>query len=376
MDLHKTYGLRRVINAYDKATALAGAIVLPEIIEVVAECLRQPYELDAIQETAGRVIADATGAEWGCVTACAAAGITLGVAASMTGTDRGKITQLPDTTGMPHRVIIQKGHCVNFGAAVTQMIRLAGAEVVEVGEADRCTPEHVRRGLSKEGVAAVMAVESYHTVGYAGVKLPRLAELVREGGVPLILDAATQELRLGELVSYGPDLILASAHKYFSSTTAGIVAGRRDLVEAVYLQNHGIGRGMKAGKEAIFGVIAALERHMQQDMAAWSAEEDRKVRRAIGLLEGVSGLEAAASPDPNGCPFSRVRVAVESEVCGHSAVSLKRALAEGDPTVVVRVYNPDEGCLYLNLTEMNDKEVAYACEKIRTIVTEKRRSSR
>jgi len=40
-------------------------------------------------------------------------------------------------------------------------------------------------------------------------------------------------------------------------------------------------------------------------------------------------------------------------------------LAEGDPTVVVRVYGSDEGCVYLNLTEMNESEVAFTCGRIR-----------
>ena len=223
--------------------------------------------------------------------------------------------------------------------------------------------------LAKEGVAAVVAVESYHTARHRGPTLSELAHLAHEAGVPLIVDAATQELRLRELVSYGPDLAVASAHKYFSSTTAGIVAGRKGLVEAVYAQDRGIGRGMKAGKEAIFGVIAALEHHMQQDMSSWTAEEDRKVRRVLDLLADAPGLQTAASPDPNGCPFSRAKLAIDPEASGHTAVSLPQALAEGDPSVVVRVYHPDEGCIYLNMTEMNDDDITFACGRIRGILS-------
>ena len=306
------------------------------------------------------------------MTACAAAGITLGVAASMTGRDPAKVAQLPDTTEMPNRVIIQKGHCINFGAPVKQMIRLSGAEVVEVGDANTCSAELIRHELARGNVAAIVAVESYHTVHTVrarGPKLSELAELAHEAGVPLIVDAATQELRLHELVSYDLDLVVASAHKYFSSTTAGIVAGRRELVEAVYLQNRGIGRGMKAGKEAIFGVIAALDHHMQQDIATWTAEENRKVQRVLDLLADIPGLRAVADPDPNGCPFSRVRLSVDSPITGHTAVSLQQVLADGDPTVVVRVYHPNDGCVYLNMTEMNDKDIAFACEKIKEAVS-------
>ena len=369
MDLYEKYGLRRVINAYDKATSLGGAAVLPEIVEVVAECLRHPYELDAIQRVAGRVIAEATGAEWGCVTACAAAGITLGVAASMTGGDLGKVMQLPDAAGMPSRVIIQKGHCINFGAEVAQMIRLSGAQVVEVGSANSCSAELIRHELAKEDAAALVAVESYHTVGARGPSLAELAQIAHAAGVPLIVDAATQELRLREILASGPDLVIASAHKYFCSTTAGIVAGRKDLVEAAYIQNRGIGRGMKAGKEAIFGVIAALEVHMRSDVAAWTANENRKVRRAIEQLSDLPGVAAAADPDPNGCPFSRVRLAIDPAVAGHTAISLRAALAQRDPMVAVRVYHPNEGSVYLNLTELSDEEIDGLCQALRMLVS-------
>ena len=85
MDLYARYKLRRVINACGKMTALCGAIVLPEIAETVGESLKHFFELDELQAVAGRVIAKASGSQSGCVTACTSAGITLSVAAAMTG---------------------------------------------------------------------------------------------------------------------------------------------------------------------------------------------------------------------------------------------------------------------------------------------------
>lgn len=57
----------------------------------------------------------------------------------------------------------------------------------------------------------------------------------------------------------GGDLVLYSSHKFLGGPTGGIVAGRKDLVRAAYMQNNGIGRGMKVGKESIVGAIAALK---------------------------------------------------------------------------------------------------------------------
>jgi D-glucosaminate-6-phosphate ammonia-lyase len=367
MDLHERYGLTRVINACGKMTHLGGAIVLPEIATAVRESLNHFFVLDELQAAAGRMIAEATGAESGCVTACTSAGITLSVAACMTGVEIAKVLQLPDVTGMCHRVLIQKAHCINYGNPITQAIRLAGATVVEVGVVNRCTQEELRHELSKGDVAAVVHVESHHTVRYGWVQLPAVAQLAREFGVPVIVDGAAQDQRLRELVTAGAALVLTSAHKYLCSTTAGIVAGRQDLVDAVYLQNRGIGRPMKAGKEAIVGAMAALEYRAQQDLAAWTAEQDRKVALIVERLQDIAELQLSVDPDPNGCPFSRVRLTVPGKGGRPSAIALRDALAAGTPTIVVRAHHIDEGYVNLDAIEMTDGEIELVCQRIHEV---------
>ncbi len=369
MDLYEKYQLRRVINACGKMTKLSGAIVLPEIADVAAESMRHFFDLDELQAAAGRVIAQATGAESGCVTACTSAGITLSVAACLTDNDLAKVWQLPDADGMPNRVLIQKGHCVNYGAPITQAIRLAGAVPVELGVVNGCTAEELRHELKRGNVAAVVAVESHHTVPYGWLKLPNVIEIAHEFDVPVIVDGAAQDQRLKELIGFGSDLVITSAHKYLCSTTGGVVAGRKEMVDAVYLQNRGIGRGMKAGKEAILGAMAALEYRMQQDVPAWTAEQDRKVQLILDRLGDVPGLRLSVDADPNGCPFSRARLTPDPQVTGRTAAELAAKLAEGNPTVVPRAHHTDEGYLNLDAIEMTDDEIEFACEKVRKILS-------
>ena len=336
MDLHKKYQLRRVINACGKMTHLGGAIVLPETASAAAEAMQHFFVLDELQAAAGRIIAEASGAESGCVTACTAAGITLGVAATMTGTDVAKVYQLPDTEGMANRVLIQKGHCVNYGQPITQAIRLAGARPVEVGVVNRCTRAELRHELERGHVTAIVHVESHHTVRHGWVELSLVAELAHEYDVPVIVDGAAQDLRLRQLIGAGADIVITSAHKFLCSTTGGVVAGRKDLIDAVYLQNRGIGRPMKAGKEEIMGLIAAvdlfLSRTDEEDRAVWL----RRMEYVVDALLGLPGVKAyvlgegqQASPD-----FApRAYVDLDDPKRARDVI---QAMRNGDPSVVIR----------------------------------------
>jgi L-seryl-tRNA(Ser) seleniumtransferase len=368
LDLFDKYNLTRVINACGKMTSLSGAMVRPEVIAAAAEAMGHFFVLDELHAAAGRVIAHVTGAESGCVTACSAAGITLGVAACMTGNDIAQVWQLPDTSGMPHRVLIQKGHCVNYGQPVTQAIRLSGASVAELGTVDGVTPAEIKHELSKGGVASFLFVKSHHTVQHGCVPLPEVVAQCHTAGVPVIVDGAAQDHQLCELLATGADLVIVSAHKFLCSTTGGVVAGRKDLVDALYLQNQGIGRPMKAGKEAIIGAMAALEYRQREDIAAWTAEQDRKVGLILELLQGIPGLALQVDPDPSGCPFSRVRLTPDPKRTGYSAASLEGALIDGNPTVVPRAHHTDEGYLHLDAIDLTDADLRYACDKVRVIL--------
>ena len=171
------------------------------------------------------------------------------------------------------------------------------------------------------------------------------------------------------MISDGADIVLTSAHKYLCSTTGGVVAGRKDLVDAVYLQNKGIGRPMKAGKEAIVGAMAALQFRASQDMTAWTAEQDRKVQLVIDRLTDLPGLTLSIDADPNGCPFSRARLTLHPSVAKHSAVSLDAILKEGNPAIMMRAHHTDEGYLNLDAIELTDEEIETACREIRRLLT-------
>ena len=368
-NLYEKYNLTPIINACGKMTKLSGAVVLPVIADQVRESLDYFFDLNELQAAAGKLISEATGSESGCVTACTAAGITESIAACMTGTSLGNILQLPDSTGMPNRVIIQKGHCVNYGAPITQNIRLAGAQPVEIGEVNRTLPEQLYHAIDQGNISAILCVESHHAVHKGMIPLEQMVNIAHEHNLPVILDAAAQDQRFSSLIDMGCDLVITSAHKYLCSTTGGIIAGKKQLIDAVLLQNRGIGRGMKAGKEAIIGAMAALQFRMSEDLEAWTIEQDRKAGLVVSLLSGIDGLELQIDPDPNGCPFSRARLTLMPELCGVDVFQLTEQMLNNTPSIVLRAHHANEGYIYIDAIEMSDDQIALTCKRIRDILT-------
>jgi L-seryl-tRNA(Ser) seleniumtransferase len=368
LDLHAKYGLTRIVNACGKMTHLGGAIVLPEIRPQVSSSLGHFFDLDEIQERAGETIAKAFGAEWGCVTACTGAGIALSVAASMTGNDAGRVAQLPDTTGMKNRVVIQKGHAVNFGAPVTQMCRLAGAQVVEIGTVNGAKESHLTHAIDDD-TAAVVFVVSHHTTRFGCIPLSRVVELAHAKGVPVIVDAAAQSFVMPKILATGADIAICSGHKFLCGTTAGVVAGRRDLVDAVYLQNRGIGRPMKVGKEGIFGVLASLEVRMATDTDQWKSQQDSKRDRIHDRLRGIDGVGLDVEDDPNGNPFSRAQISIDPDGANISAAVVAAVLEAGRPSIRVRAHHVDEGWFTIDANELTDDDVELVCDRLVDVLT-------
>ena len=358
-------GLRRVINVAGTMTALGAASAVPEAVEAAARILPEFVEIADLQRRASVVIAAACDTEAGVVTACSSAGITLAVAACLTGPDLAAIERLPDTTGLTRdEVVIQAGHMVNYGAPVEQAIRLAGARVVPVGSATHARAYQLAGALGPRAAAAVYVV-SHHCVGYGQIPLPEFVATCAEANVPVIADVAS-EYDLRGFLADGADVAIYSAHKFLGGPTAGIVAGRKDLIRAVWLQNRGIGRGMKVGKEGIVGAMAALEAWAQRDHAAVRGFERDHLELWLDCLGRLPGLSVAIVPDPTGNPLDRLQVRVDPDTAGTTAWALAAALAGADPPVIVRDEELEHGVLELDPCNLHPGEAELVAEAVAT----------
>lgn len=345
-DIRTSLGLRPVINVSGTMTSLGASIVVPEAIAAMTSILPQFVEMNDLQRKASAVIARLTGGEAGFVTASCSAGISLAVAGTITGNDLLAIEKLPEVSTQKTEILVQMGHVVSYGAPVDQAVRLAGGKTVMIGQATSTHRYHMENAIN-EKTAAALYVISHHVVDYGLLGLKEFAEIAHAKGVPVIVDAASEyDLRL--FLEQGADIVLYSGHKFLGGPTSGIVAGKKELVRHAFLQNMGIGRGMKVGKESVFGVMAALEAWETRDHDGIRARETGYLHLWRDTLAGRPGVQALIEPDPTNNPLDRMRVVISAPEAHITAWDLADALARGTPPIIVRDHEVEHRYFYLD----------------------------
>ncbi len=367
-DPYASLGVRRRINAAGALTRLGGAIMAPEVILAMAAASRASVDIGELQDAASKRIAEATGAEAGLVTTGAAAALTLASAAAIAGWDVAKMAALPHADGLPRDILIPRTHRTGYAHALAA----AGARLVDIGHNDRGAGAGVR-GLEAweietaltSSVVAVAAAANVATMA----DLPVMATVCKANRIPLIVDAAAQlppKENLRRFTTLGADLVAFSGGKALGGPQAsGILAGRRDLVASALLQqldmdvspetwrppglidranlrgvpHHGIGRGFKAGKEEIVGLLTALDRFVKADDAAANAALEARLRDIAGQLDGAK-LRLVTAAETGRAPVL--------EIALPDALAVSARLQRGDPPVHLSERHTARGVLTLD----------------------------
>jgi D-glucosaminate-6-phosphate ammonia-lyase len=363
--IYERFGVRTVINASGKMTHLGGSVLSARVADAMRQASQNHVDLDQLMTRAGGLVAEATGAEAAWLTTGAAAGIALSAAAVIAGSDPHRIAMLPDSSFTSCReVVLQAGHQINFGAPVTQMLRLGGGVPIIVGAVNGTTSAQVASAVGPN-TAALFFVQSHHAIQQGAVPLADFVTIARERRVPLIVDAAAEE-DLHAYVGAGADLVTYSGGKAIGGPTSGFVAGRRELIDAVRAQGRGIGRPMKLSKEQIAGFLVALEEYLATDAEEISRRNQRSIYLA-GLLEGIPDLSVGLEEDEAGRLITRVALRPEPAL-GLSGRELADQLAAGSPSIRVRAHHANLGTILLDPRELSLGAEELIARRVREVV--------
>ena len=235
------------------------------------------------------------------------------------------------------------------------------------GASDHCSIADLEEHLRKPGIVCLLFVSSRLTKG-TPIDLAASIKAAHKVRVPTIVDCAAQDMRLPELMQTKADLFLVSAQKYLAAPTAGIIIGNATLVAGIRANEAGIGRSMKASKEAILGVLAAIKERQKIDMVIWRAHQKEKLDHFIEQANLIAGIIAASIADPTGLPFARASLSIDPSITNHNATTLTQALKTGNPSIRVMEGDLPIGQIILELVPLKEQELRTILSSISKIL--------
>ena len=391
-DPYAALGVRRRINAAGALTRLGGAVMAPEVVEAMAAASRASVDIGELQDAASGRIAAATGAEAGLVTTGAAAALALAAAASIARWDVAKMAALPHADSFPRDILIPRTHRTGYAHALAA----SGARLVDIGHNDRGTGAGVRGsrpGRSRRR-SALGGGHGFSANATSLADLPTAVGLPR-GRHPADRRCAAQlppRRTRGASSPWASISWLSGGKALGGPQASGILAGRRDLVASALLQqldmdvapetwtppklvdranlrgvpHHGIGRGFKAGKEEIVGLLTALDRFVKADDAADNA---RLAARLQAIAAELAGHKVALVP---ASVTGRVPVL---EIAVPDALALSAHLQRGNPPVHLSERHSARGVLTLDPQVLLPEDDAQLAAVLRTALATALRSA-
>jgi L-seryl-tRNA(Ser) seleniumtransferase len=308
------------------------------VLQAMNEAASSFVDMFELQHQVGRRLAELTRNEAAYVCTGAAAGLFLASLACMVGSDLAAIACLPSLQGQSNEIIIHCAHRIPYDPAV----RLAGARLVEVGNALQTFPWEFEAVIS-ERTAAVLFIAGEH-LSFGALSLPETIELAHAHGLPVIVDAAAQLPPPDNLWHFtrdlGADLAIFSGGKDLRGPQAsGLIVGRPDLIEACAengAPHQRLGRAMKVGKEEMVGLLAAVELYLQQDHQARMAGFEATVQFWVDAFANIPGVAARRDyPNEAGRPLPWALLEFDPDVTGLTAAELQQQLWDGDPRIAV-----------------------------------------
>ncbi|MFZ5597448.1 MAG: L-seryl-tRNA(Sec) selenium transferase [Bacillota bacterium] len=378
--------LRRVINCTGVVlhTNLGRAVLSASAIEAVHMAASGYSNLELNLESGKRgsrydavegIICNITGAESSLVVNNNAAAVLLALS----------------TLARGREVIVSRGQLVEIGGSfrIPEVMDQSGAVLKEVGATNKTYPHDYKRAIN-ERTALLLHVHTsnYRIVGFTReITVAELAELGREAGIPVMSDLGSGSLLEMEIlglppeptvqqtIKAGADVVTFSGDKLLGGPQAGIIAGKREIIER--MKRNPLTRALRIDKMTVAGLEATLKEYLDRRsvthnipalrMISMSQDElHRKAEALCSLLKDAAGDKAEVSVQKDGSAVGGGAMPtadlpgwlVSVKPLTITVDSLASRLRDGEPAVVGRVQ--DEHLLLDVRTILKDEDLILA----------------
>ncbi len=288
------YSLKNVVNATGVVihTNLGRSLIDPEIMKHISETAVRysnlEYDLD--KGTRGSryshledIVAKIVGSE----------------AALVVNNNAAAVMLVLSTIAKGKEVVVSRGELIEIGGAfrVPEVMEQSGCTLVEVGTTNKTHLRDYENALT-ENTAAILKVHTsnYRIVGFTSdVDSEELTPLKREYGIPVIEDLGsgvmidlskygiTYEPTVSSSLKKGVDIVTFSGDKLLGGPQAGIIAGRRDLIEK--MKKNPLTRALRVDKFTISALEATIRLYFEETTAVNRIPTLRMLTMTIEELE-------------------------------------------------------------------------------------------
>jgi len=362
MDIYRKLGVQPVINCATTYTRLGGSIMAPHVAQAMADSAGAFVNIFELQEAVGKRLAELTGNEAAYVSNGAAAALAIATAAAITGEDVALMARLPTRLdGMKNQVVVHRTQRNWYDIAV----RMTGVELVEIGHIYETYPWEIDDAIN-ERTAAVVYFAGAH-LNRNTLPLEFVIERAHARGVPVIVDAAAQVPPVSNLWHFtrnlGADVAIFSGGKMLRGPqNSGLAVGTEAMIRAMRLNGppvQRIGRAMKVSKEAMIGLLTAVETYLETDHEAEALQWETTVASWLTAWQELAPrwltVEQLATGEA-GEPIPRILMRVSPEA-PLSRDDLIEDLRAGNPPIEVVVENESTIAFSPHMLQPGEAEV-------------------
>ncbi len=369
---------RRVFNLTGTVlhTNLGRALLAEEAIEAAVAAMRSPTTLEYDLSGGGRGERDDHIAPW-------LHRLTGAEAATAVNNNAAAVLLVLAALAAGREVIVSRGELIEIGGAfrIPDIMKQAGCRLVEVGTTNRTHLKDYAAAIGPD-TAAIMKVHpsNYAVSGFTKtVSAAELVPLAREKGLPVIEDLGSgtlvdletwglpHEPTAREAIEAGIDVVTFSGDKLLGGPQAGLIVGRRSLIERI--AKNPMKRALRLDKVRLAALEATLrlyadptrlaERLPTVRALARPADEIRAlaerllpvIAKAIGSNTTV-GMEPVRGQIGSGALPVDLLPSFAIAVRGKGLDRLAAAFRGLPIPVIGRI---SDGCLYFDLRTLDDE---------------------